>query len=412
MVGNKVAYIIFLLLTGMFAVLYNSYFTGILFLAIVLIPVVLYVILFITSSKITVNLLSGRNMVTKGEAEEIVLEFTNKSLFPLNRVLIPIEYVNEVTGIKRNKIVELALEQKSTQKVCINLQSSHCGNINITIKKILIFDFLHIWKKRKNLSLNTVIAVVPDIYETDTGLINKVYTINSSSDSERYSKEKKGDDVSEVFDVRDYKPGDKPNRIHRKLSQRLDQVMIKEFSEPLKDSVAFILYPFCNNNGEIRLNLLDGFLEGIITLSNSCLREGKSLTMIWYDTVLEQYNEYLLNKGEDKYYALLSMLKSPVLTEYVPVMKEFQQLQNMEYTGLFFITTDLQEDNLEYLLYQSKITSCSLIFVNDLDQVSLSLEIKKELYKYQIPHYEIDIKNVKKAFQNIVEGNLNVQSRR
>ncbi len=410
MIGNKIAYLIFLFLIGLFAVLYNNYFTGIFFLVILLVPVVLYVTLFITSSRIKVTLLPGKNIVMKGETEEIILKFTNKSIFPLNRIQIPIEYMNEVTGIKKNRIVELAMNQQSTQKVCINLQSEHCGNLNLSIKKILYYDFLHIWKKRHIVNINTVIAVIPDVGETDTDLIKKVYMNNSNADNERYSKEKKGEDVSEVFDVRDYKRGDKPNRIHWKLSQRLDKVMIKEYSEPLKDSIAFVLYPFCKDNGEIRLNLMDGFLECVVTLLNSCLQGGNSLTMIWYDAEMEQYNEYLLDKVEDKQYSLLSLLKSSVLTEFVSVLKEFQQLQSMEYSGLFFITTDIGEENLEYLLYQSKITSCSLIYVNDLELMCLSQDVKKELYKYQIPYYEIDIKNIKETFQNMLEGNLNRQA--
>lgn len=410
MVGNKAAYILFLILVGLFAVLYNSYFTGILFLVILLVPVVLYVTLFITYTRIKVTLLPGKNIVMKGETEEVILKFTNKSIFPLNRIQIPIEYMNEVTGIKKNRIVELALDQQSTQKVCINLQSQHCGKLNISIKKVLLFDYLHIWKKRCIVNINTEIAVIPDVGYTDTDLIKKVYMNNSNSDNEKYSKEKKGEDVSEVFDVRDYKRGDKPNRIHWKLSQRLDKVMIKEYSEPLKDSVAFILYPFCKDNGEVRLKLMDGFLECVLTLLNSCLQGGNSLTMVSYDTEMEQYNECLLDKIEDKQYGLLRLLKSPVLTEFVPVVKEFGQLQSIEYSGLFFITTDIEEENLEYLLYQSKITSCSLIFVNDLEQVRLSQEIKKELYKYQIPYYEIDMNNVKDAFQNMLEGNFNKQA--
>lgn len=408
MLGNKVAYIIFLILAGVFAIFYNNYFTGILFLVILLIPVILYLILSGTASHIKVELLPGNTIIKKGETERIILVFINKSNFPLNRILIPIQYVNEVTGVKRQRIVELALDQQCKQKIRIDLSSNHCGNIHIIIKKIILFDFLHIWKKRKKLSLHKVITVVPQIHDTGINLINKVYTNDASVDSEKYSKEKKGEDVSEVFEIRDYRRGDKPNRIHWKLSQKLDQVMIKEFSEPLKDSIAFLLYPYCKEKGEVLLHLVDGFLESIITLSNSCLRGGKIHTMMWYDASLEQYRDMQLNKAEDMYLAVQSLLKSPILTEYRPVMKDFMQLPNTEYTGIFFITTSLEKENLEYLLYQSKLTFCVLIFVNDLNQISLSQEIKQELYKYQIPYYEIHINNMEESFLNMLERNLNV----
>lgn len=411
MLSNKVAYLILIILTGMFAVFYNSYFTGILFLTITLMPAILYIILSVTASKISVELQHCKNIIKKGETERISLRFTNKSIFPLNRILIPLQSVNEVTGIEKLKIVELALDQQNTQIIRIDLQSSHCGNIKISIEKLVIYDLLHIWKKRKKLSLNTTITVVPEIREGGIDFVNKVYANDVSSESEKYSNERKGEDASEVFEIRDYRRGDKPNRIHWKLSQKLDQVMIKEFSDPLKDSVVIMLYPFCKENGETRLELMDGFLESIITLSNSFLLEGKSHSMIWYDVFLEQYHTIQLNKPEDKYIAVGKFLKNPIITENKPVLADFGQIANAEYKGIFFITTKLIKEDLQYLYFHSKLTFCVLIFVNDLDQYSLSQEMKQSLYKYQITYYEIHIKNVEESFLKILESNLMWQSK-
>lgn len=406
MLGNKVAYLIFIILTGMFAVFFNNYFTAILFLAITLMPVVLIIILFATASKISVELLPSKNIITKNATEGIILKFTNKSVFPLNRIMIPIQYVNEVTGIKNQKMVELALDQNSIQKICIDLQSNHCGNIKVTINKIVLFDFLHLWKKKMKLSLRTVITVVPHIHEGCLDIVNRVYNKDANFESEKYSKEKRGEDASEVFEIRDYRRGDKPNRIHWKLSQKLDQVMIKEFSDPLKDSFVFILYPFCKENGEPRLALMDGFLESVLTLSNAFLVEEKPHTMFWYNMVSEQYNKTQLKRSEDNYITAAEFLKAPILTESKPIMKDFGQITSTDYNGIFFITTSLSKENLEYLHYYSNLTFCVLIYVNDLDQNSLSQEMKQELYKYQITYFEIHIKNVEQSFLKILEVNL------
>ena len=55
----------------------------------------------------------------------------------------------------------------------------------------------------------------------------------TSADSDRFSTYKKGDDPSEIFDIREYADGDKIQRIHWKLSSKTGDLMVKEGSLPL-----------------------------------------------------------------------------------------------------------------------------------------------------------------------------------
>ena len=59
----------------------------------------------------------------------------------------------------------------------------------------------------------------------------------TSADSDRFSTYKKGDDPSEIFDIREYADGDKIQRIHWKLSSKTGDLMVKEGSLPLMKEI-------------------------------------------------------------------------------------------------------------------------------------------------------------------------------
>ena len=52
-------------------------------------------------------------------------------------------------------------------------------------------------------------------------------------ENDSYSREKEGDDPSEVFDIRPMRPGDRMQQVHWKLTARTGEMMVKVFSRSL-----------------------------------------------------------------------------------------------------------------------------------------------------------------------------------
>lgn len=390
MIKNKIVYVVILGFISIFAILYDNYFTGILAVTMVCLPIVLFAILELSYKRIGVELVKDKDIISQDELLTIKIKFTNRSIFPFNRIFMPIQYLNSITGVKKERIIELAIDQKCSQTICFNFQSSHCGKIHIEIKKVILFDILHIWKKRKKVSINKVITVVPPNKEIDLGEINQIFLQNYYVESDNYSKDKKGDDPSEVFEIREYRKGDRPNRIHWKLSQRLEQLMIKEFSNPILDSVAVLLYPLCIENGEERLRQMDLLLEVIIGLPHQLFLNEKPTHLLWFDEKVKEYKEYVLSMEDDKYSAISNLLNSPVLTEQKRIIKEFTELNKKKYSEMIFVTTEINKENIEDLIEASKILPCFLIYVNNIKKNKLSEDVKKELDHNQIYYLELD----------------------
>ena len=64
--------------------------------------------------------------------------------------------------------------------------------------------------------------------------------LNSPEDSEVYSQEKPGQDLSETFQIREYRPGDSIRQMHWKLTQKLDRPIVRDPSLPITRSVLLL----------------------------------------------------------------------------------------------------------------------------------------------------------------------------
>ena len=60
---------------------------------------------------------------------------------------------------------------------------------------------------------------------------------NCPDDSENYAPDRTGYDLAEVYALREYAPGDSLRQMHWKLSSKLDKLVVREPSLPVRRSV-------------------------------------------------------------------------------------------------------------------------------------------------------------------------------
>ena len=124
-----------------------------------------------------------------------------------------------------------------------------------------------------------------------------------AGESEDYSKERGGDDPSEVFKIRDYQPGDKLRSIHWKLTAKTDEMMVREQSLPLGCPVDFYLdlYQPAGHHGRKHETKRDSYLQIIASISHSLVLEGCRHHVIWFDSQRNDICRYRIEKEENIY---------------------------------------------------------------------------------------------------------------
>lgn len=379
MLQNKIRYMIIIFITGLLAILYNEYFMGILFLSVVILPFLLYAILSYIYGRISYELISLVHVVGRGDTIPVSIQLHNPTIFPISNLCITVSYCNSFSNHNKNykKEFYVTVDARSATTVTCNLISRHTGNMNISLAKVRIFDYLKLFSLRKRNLGEIKIAVLPLYYE-----LTEDYLCNGSKmqvESDNYSAVKSGDDPSEVYAIRQYRDGDRPSRIHWKLSIKQDQLMIKGFSEPMNCSVVIFAGLGIPKDEEI-LDAVDSLLECALSLSYSFMLKGQIHYLAWHDKHLGACRRIRIVSEKDLYEAVDGLLSCGPYAESVDMAEEyFAEYPNEQYTDLFYVTKTVSDLELDSLVLIKAIERHILYIKGannmDVDQVKFNLDL-------------------------------------
>lgn len=153
-------------------------------------------------------------------------EFFNNALLPAARIFCGICLQNDLTGEKEYVLIKSAVGAKSNASESFLLQSRYSGRMYISIQDFYITDYFGIIPIKIYLKASARITVLPELFACELG-----ERFAPSMSEEGYA-DKKGDDRTEIFQLREYQSGDDIKQIHWKLSSKLDEIILKEASRP------------------------------------------------------------------------------------------------------------------------------------------------------------------------------------
>lgn len=184
--------------------------------------------------KISVSAPSGAQ---EGKDNFFIIEAcTAKKLWAAGELVITICEKNEMFGNARERKLRLQLkEEKNHYK--IPLACGLCGEVQITCKEIYAYDLLKLFRVR----MDPFRAIRMIIYPRKVNLqVELSQTTIGAPKSEGMMQNRKGNDLSEIFDIREYVPGDDIRSIHWKLSSKTENLILREASDPSHYNVVLL----------------------------------------------------------------------------------------------------------------------------------------------------------------------------
>lgn len=197
-----------------------------------------------------------------------------------------------------------------------------CGCYRINLSHMEFYDYLHFFRFEKKISIQKEIIIHPKKSE------NIIF--DSSSISEGFDEfeenESKGLVSSNVTDIREYIPGDRLQRIHWKLSAKIDKLMVKENEQTSSNQFTilvelFLPYP--------ESPLLEQSLSHACSIADELLKLGESFFFCYYCSTEEDFARHLIKNREDLEHALLNCFYQ------TPYSQEDHALHILEKTDLF-----------------------------------------------------------------------------
>ncbi|MCM1194711.1 MAG: DUF58 domain-containing protein, partial [Firmicutes bacterium] len=162
-----------------------------------------------------------------------------------------------------------------------DFKSADSGRINVRFKKLQLIDLLGICSlsvKRADFAESIVSPVLYDDIQTHIGIKTR------ASLSGENSLPQKGNDHSEIFDIRDYVPGDALNSVHWKLSSKFDSLVSKEYGST-DDHHTLILVDMSRNkeNNVASDEQLNAVLDIAVSISDALKMEKYAHSVGWFN---------------------------------------------------------------------------------------------------------------------------------
>jgi uncharacterized protein (DUF58 family) len=371
---------------------------SIILLTLVAMPFLLFALLCYLYGRVTAELASVVHVAGKGEMIPISIQLNNPSIFPISNLKIYLSYRNAYSSQKYKKEFTVSLDANTRTSVICNLLSEYAGNLEISLKGIRVYDYLKLFSLKKKLKGELKVAILPCFYELPENDITNRHAWMIESDY--YSSVKSGDDPSEVFEVREYREGDRLQRIHWKLSRKQDQLMIKEFSAPLNCSV-LLFVNLCIPKGDNVFSFMDALLECALSLSYSFIVKGQMHYFTWYDEGHGACRRIRVVQEKDLFEAVDGLLQAIPYTESTDDLSAYlAEHPNDQYTNLFYVTGEVSETRLDSLSVLKAFTR-QMIYVRDSSagEKAMPVDVIQRSNEMGMGLWSIDIQNVKRDLE-------------
>lgn len=381
MLKNRVFYVLLLAVTALIYVFTNTYYTLTLLAICVVLPLVSLVLMLISGRKITIGL--ELPQTAEKNAANLSYRINNPSRYPVAGITFRIRMENQMTGAVRERRVSATAGSRETVSAELSLQNSKVGTVVVSTTKIRVYDAFGLFVFRKTDLPDHAVIIYPDMRNVEVYMEKPV---ENTGDGSRYSPDKPGWDVSEIFALREYVPGDEIRKIHWKLSGKTDRTMVRDFSLPLNYSV-FLLLELSRGSEE----LVDAQVEIFLTISRTLLENGISHNMGWYDAAEEKFHVEELDDFQE-----LELATAEVLSSYAA-----------EESGAaidFYIASGYRSSNniLLYVVTEPKLDKIAELEVNQRMQTILIYEDEAEA-KAAEQEIEAVTVSVKEAAEGIPE---------
>ena len=279
-------------------------------------PCILLPLFFTSYRQVSFHGYSQAAYMEKGHSVPIVFELKNPTFSPF--FLCQIQFTLKNLYLENENEHNLAVHvlPKYTQRVHVPVETSFIGIVKIEVNKVTVSDLLHFFTVTIPSGTVIEVPVFPEITPNE-----ELPETPAADGIEEYTEsDAKGNISSDIREIRQYQPGDRLQRIHWKLSAKLDDLFVKEMAHT--SVLSLILLPeLTREDIEMTVSNLLGCIKTLqereerfeVGLFNSAAVDFSFLTMIDEAATIEALIRlYYLPLYADKGAALDAFLTSGI----------------------------------------------------------------------------------------------------
>ena len=338
MLRNRVLYAVLLVALLCLNLYLNNVYALLLLLTAVILPFLS--ILFCYQSRDGVSMdLTAEELPEDTEAVSFRGTLRNRSLFPAPAIRGKLSVQNGLTGTTVEKGLRASIAGKAKKTLQFQVEDPEVGKLFATVLDLTSQDLFGLVAfPVEHVAAAEQLVPPPDV----PAEVNMVEALETTGESVRYSENERGTDVSEVFDIREYVPGDEIRAIHWKLSAKQETPILREFSQPLNYSVILLV-----ELAEAPANALQACVTYASAISKGLLEAGVLHTMAWFDGAADEFCDLNITNLEEQSMAELRLTSSAYHEAENASLDRFLETDGVDPTStLLYVTPRLSSDHI------------------------------------------------------------------
>lgn len=310
MIRKTAGYLILVIITAYLYFMYNeTAISGLLVFSLVY-PVISALYLIMAGKSASPDLERVPALGEKGKQIKAGISLKNLSGHMTLRYEMVIWIGNKGGKSRKKKRLRGALQPMGRETLWCTLETDYCGILEICLESVRLYDFLGIFYRKIRQNQKVQIKVMPEFDLIPLEISRR--TREFQADAQEYSREKRGDDPSEIYQVREYADKDSLKDIHWKLSAREQKLMVKERGFPL--GCVVLIYIDYRKKDESQAGF-SKMLEAVASLSVTLAAEKCIHMAAWYEEKNERIVRWRISDEESVYEMIWNLMEIQPLTD-------------------------------------------------------------------------------------------------
>lgn len=283
---NTIVYVIWFLFSVLLFLLANSIGTLMILVLTVLFPILFFIGAVITAKKTDISF-KIKGKCQKGEPIRGKVMLCNFSIFPASSVCFTLRAHNLLNNTSEVFRFHTDVPAAGVRELEFSLSAAFSGETQITVEKAYLTDLLSLVRlslKATHLS-QCAVTVMPKLFACKVDICESPQMM---PDSDIYSMKKAGNDIGEIYQIREYMPGDEIRYIHWKLSQKVDKLMVKELGFPIQNNILLLFDNSFSVGNDADPRQIDGLVDSLWSLAEGLADAEQPFTFAFPDTHIGQ----------------------------------------------------------------------------------------------------------------------------
>lgn len=232
-------YFVFLIFLYVLWYLGFGYFSFLLFFVILCVICLCLLLSLRPMKKTTITLQLNKDHCIRDEKIDMTFFRQNHTPIQCGQVIVEYQLVDAFSKTVMERKVFI-----HDQQVDHEIKCQHCGHYTLKIKQIRCYDLLQCFSFTKAVSLETAFDVLPQYHMISFTLHDMM---QKDDQGQHYSTSWKGDDYSEIYEIRKYHEGDDLRHIHWKMFSKFQELFVKDGSQPVENKLILAMEYKDNN---------------------------------------------------------------------------------------------------------------------------------------------------------------------